>query len=100
MLSEEMNFIILQVKKLLPTVNNSFPGHTMTVLSCCFSSDNRWLISGSVDLSIKVWDVSTKANIATLLGHNQGIISVAISKDMRWLVSGSDDRFIKGLFVL
>ncbi|KAG6376050.1 WD40 repeat-like protein [Boletus reticuloceps] len=51
------------------------------------------LISGSLDNTIKVWDVETGKATRTLFGHIEGVWAVACDK-LR-LVSGSHDRTIK-----
>ncbi|TFK42875.1 quinon protein alcohol dehydrogenase-like superfamily [Crucibulum laeve] len=51
------------------------------------------LISGSLDNTIKLWDIDTGNTIRTFFGHIEGVWSVASDK-MR-LVSGSHDRTIK-----
>jgi len=35
----------------------SFRGHTGVVTSIAFSPDGRWLVSGSRDHTVKVWDL-------------------------------------------
>jgi len=51
------------------------------------------LISGSLDNTIKIWDVETGKATRTLFGHIEGVWAVACDK-LR-LVSGSHDRTIK-----
>ncbi|EJD02082.1 WD40 repeat-like protein [Fomitiporia mediterranea MF3/22] len=51
------------------------------------------LISGSLDNTIRVWDVETGKPITTLFGHIEGVWAVACDK-LR-LVSASHDRTIK-----
>lgn len=51
------------------------------------------LISGSLDNTIKVWDVETGMATRTLFGHIEGVWAVACDK-LR-LASGSHDRTIK-----
>ncbi|KAF8502441.1 WD40-repeat-containing domain protein [Gautieria morchelliformis] len=51
------------------------------------------LVSGSLDNTIKVWDVETGKVLKTLFGHIEGVWSIACDK-LR-LVSGSHDRTIK-----
>ncbi|KAJ6513922.1 WD40-repeat-containing domain protein [Mycena vitilis] len=51
------------------------------------------LISGSLDNTIKLWDIDTGEAISTFFGHIEGVWAVASDK-MR-LVSGSHDRTIK-----
>jgi len=51
------------------------------------------LISGSLDNTIKTWDVNTGKAVKTFFGHIEGVWSIAADK-MR-LISGSHDRTIK-----
>ena len=54
-------------------------GHTWDVTSVTFSPDGTTLASGSRDGTIKLWDVATRINTATLEGHTDGVTSVAFS---------------------
>jgi len=53
-------------------------GHTDNVESINFSVDGKYLISGSADNTIKLWDYRNKTEIATLIGleDNRYIITV------------------------
>ena len=51
------------------------------------------LISGSLDNTIKVWDIETGKAVKTFFGHIEGVWGVAADK-MR-LVSASHDRTVK-----
>lgn len=59
------------------------------------STDNKFLISGGEDQTIKIWSLKTGQLIQTLTAHQGSISTLAISPDNRWLVSGSSDRSIK-----
>jgi WD40 repeat protein len=37
---------------------NSFTGHTSTILSVAFSPDGRTALSGSIDTTLKLWDLT------------------------------------------
>jgi serine/threonine protein kinase len=65
-------------------------GHSRYVTSVAFSPDSRTLASGSNDRTIKLWDVQSQGQIATLTGHSYySVNSVAFSPDGRTLASGS-----------
>jgi F-box/WD-40 domain protein MET30 len=51
------------------------------------------LISGSLDNTIKMWDIETGETVRTFFGHIEGLW--AIASDKLRLVSGSHDRTIK-----
>jgi len=60
-----------------------------------FSSDGKYIISGSKDKTIKQWNVETGENVRTLIGHSGTVTSLCISTDGKYLVSGSKDTSVK-----
>ncbi len=65
------------------------------MLSVSISSDNKFIVSGSEDTSIRIWDRESGIQIKELKGHNRWTNSVAISSDNKFIVSGSYDKTIK-----
>jgi F-box and WD-40 domain protein MET30 len=57
------------------------------------SASRPMLISGSLDNTVKVWDIETGKATDTLFGHLEGVWAVA--SDSLRLVTGSHDRTIK-----
>src|SRR5579859_3688728 len=65
-------------------------------MSVAFAHNSRRLASGSLDKTIKIWDVETGQCVQTLEGHNRrDVTSMAFSQDSRWLASASWDNTVK-----
>lgn len=74
-------------------------GPAGTVHSLAFSTDGRWLASGSADSQIIVWDTQDSETIASsavaLEGHTGDVYAVVFSPDGTWLASaGADSRVL------
>lgn len=63
--------------------------------SVAFSPDGNTVASDSRDETIKIWDVATGMELATLKGHADSVVSVAFSPDGKTLASGCEDKTIK-----
>jgi glucose repression regulatory protein TUP1 len=83
-------------------------GHKDSVYSVAFSPDGRHLVSGSLDKTIKMWElnnggfynragVQPKSGkcIKTFEGHKDFVLSVALTPDGQWVMSGSKDRGVQ-----
>ncbi len=70
-------------------------GHTAAVFSIAFSPDGKTIASGSLDSTIRLWDVATSKHLHTLIGHTSDIQSVSFSPDGQTLASGSSDKTIR-----
>ena len=68
--------------------------HSRQVQSIEINREGKFIISGSCDKTIKIWDIQSGKLLKTLLGHNDFILSIAISHDEKLIASGSDDRTI------
>jgi len=73
----------------------TFKGHRSSVWSVSFSPDGRYVLSGSWDKTLKLWDVKTGKCIRTFKGHKHGVLSVSFSPDGRYVLSGSWDKTLK-----
>jgi WD40 repeat protein len=70
-------------------------GHSFPVSSVAYSPDGRFVVSGSADSSIKIWDLEQGREILTLPEHEAAVRSVAYSPDGTRIASGSVDATIK-----
>lgn len=69
-------------------------GHTSSVHSIAFSPNNKLLVSGSLDNTLRIWDLANSSNNQTISYHNSYVYSVAFSADNRWIASGGGDNII------
>jgi WD40 repeat protein len=76
-------------------LQQTLTGHSDSVNSVAYSPDGQTLASGSVDSTIKLWNVKTGNLLQTLEGHSYSVNSVAYSPDGQTLASGSEDNTIK-----
>lgn len=67
-------------------------GHRRGVSAAAVSNDCKWIVSGSYDKTLRVWELpSGKALGNPLVGRTKGVTCVAISSDDWFVVSGSHD---------
>jgi WD40 repeat protein len=78
-----------------PNLIRTLQGHTYWVFACQISPDNRFIVSASLDKTLKVWDTATGVERFTLSGHTDSLQSCQISADNRFIVSASDDGTLK-----
>ena len=73
--------------------------HDGDIYALCFYENSRKLASGSLDKTIKLWDVGSdfqSLNLnTTLSGHSDFVLTLAVDKTNRWLLSGSKDKTIR-----
>ena len=70
-------------------------GHTRVVHGVAITADGRWVVSGSRDNTVRVWEVKSGNCLATLEGHTAYVLGVAMTADGRRVVSGSHDKTVR-----
>ncbi len=97
-------FVFFTILNLSFEIQNSFSqkpelvvqmGHSGNVNSVAFSPDGKYALSGSLDKTLKLWDVNTGKEIRTFQGHSDIVFSVAFSPDGKYALSGSGDGTLK-----
>ena len=78
-----------------PTWLLSLEGHTSMVNAVAVTPDGEQIVSGSMDDTIKVWDLQSGRLLRSLKGHSFGVYSVAVTPDGKKVVSGSGDHTVK-----
>ncbi|BAZ48638.1 pentapeptide repeat-containing protein [Nostoc sp. NIES-4103] len=73
---------------------NIFFGHTDLVTTVAFSRDGKYILSGSDDKTLRLWD--TNGNLLHILnGHTETITALAFSPDSKYILSGSYDNTLR-----
>jgi len=70
-------------------------GHSAPVTSVAFSPCGHYVLSGSKDKTVKLWDIATGREIRTFKGHSDVVSSVKFSPDDRHIVSTSWDGSVR-----
>jgi len=70
-------------------------GHSHWVQTVAIAPDNRTLISGSKDSTIKTWDLLTGRQNGTITGHESSVLSIALSPEGDKIISSSTDNTIR-----
>lgn len=78
-----------QGDKLFTAIQQS---HLGAIYALQYSADGRFLVTGSSDHTLKLWEVNTGKVIRTFYGHKKRITSISISFDGSKMISGSTDN--------
>ena len=89
----------LSSETLLYTFDKSNGGHSNQIRRLVAIRDN-FLVSASLDKSIKIWDVNNGTSLKYTLeasngGHQDAVVALAANEDMSLFASGSADNTIK-----
>jgi eukaryotic-like serine/threonine-protein kinase len=74
----------------------TFPGHSPGIcLNVAFSPDGKRIAIADTEYTVKIWEVETGKELATLRGHSGDVYTVAFSPDGRWAASAGEDSTVK-----
>ncbi|KAG5439978.1 hypothetical protein PCK2_000670 [Pneumocystis canis] len=60
----------------------------------CIQSDRNWIVSGSKDTTIRVWDLQKGVCSKVLRGHHASVLTLQFDTEMNLIVSGSSDTLV------
>ncbi len=60
-----------------------------------FSNDGKYLVGGSYNSTVKIWDVRSGQLIRSMNGHKGKVINVTFSKDDKYICSASIDSTVR-----
>lgn len=72
-----------------------FDGHTSNVIRYAFSPDMQYVVTGSHDKTVRVWDLANRKTLHIYKGHTWGVSSVNIQPDGRTILSSSFDGTVR-----
>ncbi|WP_165841048.1 WD40 domain-containing protein [Larkinella punicea] len=70
-------------------------GHTEDIHSLAYSPNGRYVLSGSVDRTLKLWEFGTGKLLRTFEGHLYSVNSAVFSRNGMYILSGSSDSTLK-----
>ena len=70
-------------------------GHTDYVFTVAVTEDDKYIISGTDDKTIRIWNLLEKRQESVLEGNTDSIKCVAVTSDYKYFVSGSVDKTIR-----
>ena len=70
-------------------------GHAKQVTTVVVTRDNKYIISGSEDNTIRIWNLLEKTQESVLQGHSKQVTTVAATSDNKYIISSSLDKTIR-----
>jgi len=70
-------------------------GHTLDILSIDASDTSNVALSGSLNKSVRLWDLRTGQCVRVMEGHSHEVTSVSMDSACKTAVSGSFDESVK-----
>jgi WD40 repeat protein len=72
-----------------------FMGHTSVVTWCAFAAGDAWLVSGSLDGTVRVWESRTGVCTRVLTGHADGVLCGELGAKDKYVATGSLDCTVR-----
>ncbi|CAE6409803.1 unnamed protein product [Rhizoctonia solani] len=94
--SENNHILLWDVQARSFDQGGNLTGHSNSVTCIAFSPSGRHLVSGSRDMTIRIWEVKNReTTVGPIKGHTDNINSVTFSPDGALIVSASRDGTVR-----
>lgn len=70
-------------------------GHTALVTCCVFFANDTRMVTGSCDMTLKVWNLELQQELCSLKGHTDFVSCCTVVANNTRLVSGSYDKTLR-----
>ncbi|MCL2347778.1 MAG: protein kinase [Planctomycetaceae bacterium] len=70
-------------------------GHLAAITSLVMTPDDRWIISGSKDKTVRIWDVKTQKTAKSLVLHTGSVTDIALDLSASRLLSAGEDGTVR-----
>ena len=74
---------------------NELSGHTNKVRRAVFFNEDRYLLSGSEDRTLRSWDIDSRDNLDTIQGFNNEVASLSFESNNKRLATGHGDGIVR-----
>lgn len=68
----------------------TFKGHIDFIRAVAVFPDKRRMVTGSMDSSLRLWDLKTGAVLKNMEGHRSAVRTMAVSPDGKLIASGDE----------
>ncbi len=90
-----LRYLLTQAMRPVAAFRGELAGHTKDVVSVAYSPDGKYLVTGSTDETVRLWDVATAKLVRILGPHGGGLDSVKFSPDSQRVVTGALDKKVR-----
>ena len=64
-------------------------GHLGELNSVAVTSDNKYVISSSYDMTIRIWNLLEKTQETVFQDYSDFVLTLAVTSDNKYVISGS-----------